>query len=198
MATGAFWKAGKTENTYHQGRFLLRICLDDVGHLVIKRQVKLELWLVWAAWESQHNLPKLNWTMAFIHIQKCGRPSLIWQPVCYLIKHRHFKDKKQLLTERCSTNWRRWIFFPCTYISYIGNCGWYSHKSHGETCIWVLWCSVDLHSFHPAHYNFQGCTTDRILHHMHLEKTFLHSSYLWKHPRNSTWVQVNSYCEAER
>lgn len=84
-------------HTHHQCRLLVGVRLYDVGHLVVERQVKLELCLVWTARESQHHLPQLHWTVALIHVQVCGWTALIRQPVCYLTTGRQNYDGHNLL-----------------------------------------------------------------------------------------------------
>lgn len=68
-----------------------------------------------------------------------------------------------------------------TYIRGVRYGGWYSHKPHREAGLWILCCSVCMHSLHPAHYNFQCGTASRILHHMHLEQQN-GLSYCWLEP----------------
>lgn len=43
--------------THHKCRLLLSVRLYDVGYLVVKCQIKLELSLIWTTGESQHHLP---------------------------------------------------------------------------------------------------------------------------------------------
>lgn len=69
---------------HHKGWLLVRICLYNVSHLVVERQVKLEFCLVLTAGETQNHLPQLDWSVALIHVQLCGWSTLIRQPVCYL------------------------------------------------------------------------------------------------------------------
>lgn len=70
--------------THNKSRLLVRVSLYDVDHLVVEWQIKLELSLVWAAGESQHNLSQLHGTVAVVHFQICSWTTLITQPVCYL------------------------------------------------------------------------------------------------------------------
>lgn len=83
-------------HTHHQCRFLLGVRLYDVDHLVVERQVELELCLVWAAGESQHHLPQLHRTVALVHVQICGWTTLIRQPVCYLTTGRQNNDRARV------------------------------------------------------------------------------------------------------
>lgn len=60
-----------------------------------------------------------------------------------------------------------------TYICDVGYGGRYSHKPHGEACVWILCHPVGVNGLHPAHHHLQSGTTGCVLHHMHLEEQYL-------------------------
>lgn len=60
--------------TYHKGWFLIRVGLNNVGHFVVERKIKLKFILITSTGEPKHHFPQFHWPVTIIHLQTSGRP----------------------------------------------------------------------------------------------------------------------------
>ncbi len=70
--------------TYHKGWFLIWVGLNNVGHFVVERKIKLEFILITSTGEPKHHFPQFHRPVSLIHLQTSGRPWLIRKPFRYL------------------------------------------------------------------------------------------------------------------